>query len=98
MDFTFHMPVDVRSGEGCVRTAGPLLRGLGRRCLIITGGHGAKESGALDDLLAVLKDSRIDATIFPASAKTRWFPSASRRPGPRRSAGPISSSGWAAAR
>lgn len=65
MDFTFHMPVDVRSGEGCVRTAGPLLRGLGRRCLIVTGGHGAKESGALDDLLAVLKDSRIDATIFP---------------------------------
>lgn len=55
MDFTFYMPVRVLSGPGCVRAGGELLRGLGRRCLVMTGGRGAKESGALDDMLDTLK-------------------------------------------
>ena len=50
MDFTFHMPVQVFSGEGCVKREGARLRGLGRRCLIITGARAAQESGALEDM------------------------------------------------
>ena len=65
MDFTFYMPVRVLSGPGCVRAGGELLRGLGRRCLVMTGGRGAKESGALDDMLDTLKQAGVDATIFP---------------------------------
>lgn len=46
MDFNFHMPVHVVSGEGAVARNSTLLRTLGRRCLIITGGSSAKRSGA----------------------------------------------------
>ena len=50
MDFNFHMPVHVVSGEGAVARNSTLLRTLGRRCLIITGGSSAKRSGALADV------------------------------------------------
>ena len=54
MDFNFHMPVHVVSGEGAVARNSTLLRALGRRCLIITGGSSAKLSGALADVTAAL--------------------------------------------
>lgn len=65
MDFTFHMPVQVFSGEGCVKREGARLRGLGRRCLIITGARAAQESGALEDMLNTLEAAGVDATVFP---------------------------------
>lgn len=65
MDFNWYMPVQVISGRGCVRTGGHLLRNLGRRCLILTGAHGAKESGALDDMLETLREAGVEATVFP---------------------------------
>lgn len=65
MDFNLHMPVEVISGEGCVRAGGKRLRALGRRCLVVTGGSGARESGALDDMLAALKGAGVEATVFP---------------------------------
>ena len=65
MDFTFHMPVQVFSGEGCLKAAGERLRALGRRCVVLTGAHAAKASGALDDLLEVLRAAGVDATVFP---------------------------------
>ena len=45
MDFTFHMPVRIISGEGCIRQSGRLLREFGKRCLIMTGMSSAKASG-----------------------------------------------------
>lgn len=65
MDFNFHMPVRVVSGEGCLRGAGGALREMGRRCLVLTGGHSAQESGALGDLLDTLRGAGVEATVFP---------------------------------
>jgi alcohol dehydrogenase class IV len=65
MDFTFHMPVRIISGEGCVINNGALLRHFGKRCLIMTGRSAAKTSGALDDMLQTLADAGIEATIYP---------------------------------
>ncbi len=65
MDFTFHMPVKIISGEGCVLKNGNLLREFGRRCLIMTGRNAAKLSGALDDVLKVFGETGIEATVFP---------------------------------
>lgn len=65
MDFTFHMPVQVFSGEGCVKKEGERLRALGRRCLIVTGAHAAKASGALDEVLEALSAAGVEATVFP---------------------------------
>jgi alcohol dehydrogenase class IV len=65
MDFTFHMPVRIISGEGCIRQSGRLLREFGKRCLIMTGMSSAKASGALDDVLETLEEAGVDATVFP---------------------------------
>lgn len=54
MDFNFHMPVHVIGGEGAVARGSTLLRTLGKRCLIVTGGSSAKRSGALADVTAAL--------------------------------------------
>lgn len=68
MDFHMHMPVEVISGERCLTQAGDRLREWGKRCLIVTGGHSAQASGALDDALKMLKGAGIEATVFPVSA------------------------------
>lgn len=65
MDFNFYMPVRVVSGEGCLRGAGGPLREMGRRCLVVTGGHSAQMSGALGDLLDTLREAGVEATVFP---------------------------------
>lgn len=65
MDFTFFMPVRLLSGEGCLEQNGVLLREMGRRCLIVTGGSGAERSGALVDALRVLEAQGIEATVYP---------------------------------
>lgn len=66
MDFHFFMPVQVFGGEGCVHRQGARLRELGKRCLIITGGTSAQASGALTDMLEVLQQNGVDATVFPS--------------------------------
>ncbi len=65
MDFTFHMPVQVISGPGCLSGGGKRLRQWGRRCLVVTGEHSARVSGALGDALAMLEGAGIEATVFP---------------------------------
>ena len=66
MDFNFHMPVHVVSGEGAVARNSTLLRALGRRCLIITGGSSAKLSGALADVTAALDLWEIGWSVYDA--------------------------------
>lgn len=65
MDFTFHMPVQVVSGPGCLSRGGERLRAWGRRCLVVTGQQSARTSGALGDALAMLEGAGIEATVFP---------------------------------
>lgn len=64
MDFDFYMPTKVISGVNCVSEKGDVLSSLGKRCLIVTGAHGAKESGALDDVLALCKRLRIEQAVY----------------------------------
>lgn len=59
-----YMPTRVIYGEGAVEEGGPMLAGLGKRCLIVTGGHSAEKSGALSDAIAVLKKQDIAYTVF----------------------------------
>lgn len=65
MDFNFYMPVQVFTGEGCVKQQMARMSRYGRRCLILTGTHSATASGALDDVMETLTAAGVDATIFP---------------------------------
>lgn len=64
MDFNFHMPVQIISGAGAIRTHAGALRELGGRCVIVTGGTSAQKSGALDDVTAALQGAGIGYRIF----------------------------------
>ncbi|WP_343252766.1 iron-containing alcohol dehydrogenase [Ligaoa zhengdingensis] len=64
MDFNFFLPTRVISGAGCVRKGGAVFSALGRRCLIITGRHSAKLSGALDDCTAALTEQGVTYEVF----------------------------------
>ena len=64
MDFQFHMPVRVISGADAVRKHAEVLRGMGRRCVIVTGNSSAKRSGALEDVCAALDHGEVEYRIF----------------------------------
>lgn len=64
MDFNFHMPVQVISGEHAVRDHAAVLHPLGKRCVIVTGGNSAQKSGALDDVIAALEQEGISHQVF----------------------------------
>ena len=63
MKFDFCMPVKIFSGEECVQKNAEILR-VGKKCLIVTGKHSAKKSGALDDIINALESLQIEYTIF----------------------------------
>ena len=65
LDFNFFMPVRVFSGEGCVIQHAAVLRRLGRRCLIITGGSSAVKCGALNDAMEAVGRHGIETSVFP---------------------------------
>lgn len=64
MNFNTYMPVEVISGRDCLIKNSSLLKALGKRCLIVTGGTSAKKSGALDDMTSALKKEGIEYDIF----------------------------------
>ena len=51
-------------GKGVVKQNGERFAALGKRCLIVTGKHGAKACGALDDLTQTLDGVGITYEIF----------------------------------
>lgn len=63
MTFDINIPARIISGRGCV-AAHPDKIALGRRALIVCGPHGAKSSGALGDVTAVLERSGAEYLIF----------------------------------
>ena len=65
MDLNFYMPVRVFSGTGCLSAQFDKVAALGRRCLIVTGQHGARESGALDAALQLCRQYKVEATVYP---------------------------------
>lgn len=64
MDFNLSIPVKVISGENCVKENAALFAPFGKRCLIVTGKHSAKMSGALDDVTQALNKNEIQYEIF----------------------------------
>lgn len=64
MQFKFHMPVRAHFEEGCIRKYGSEMAAFGKKAIIVTGGRSAKASGALDDILEVLKGLGIGYYIF----------------------------------
>lgn len=63
MIFDFNVPTRICSGVRCVKANKEKLK-LGKSCLIVTGKHGAKASGALDDILPILDEYKISYRIF----------------------------------
>ena len=49
----FYMPTRLFTGENCLFRNSGMFASYGSRCLIVTGKHAAKQSGALDDVMKV---------------------------------------------
>ena len=63
MEFSYHMPVRVIAGDGCVTKNATLFAHMGMRALIVTGKSSAK-NGALDDVTGVLRANGQAYEIF----------------------------------
>ena len=60
----FYMPVKVIEEPECIRSHGRELASYGKKALLITGRHSAKACGALDDVLAALRENGREACCF----------------------------------
>lgn len=63
MNFSMYMPVDIRSGEDCVKKNASCFA-LGKHALLVTGRHAAKACGAQDEVTAVLDSLGIAYTVY----------------------------------
>lgn len=64
MAYDFFMPAKVVGGEKVVVKQIALLKSFGNRCLIVTGGSGAKRSGALEELTAALAENGVEYRVY----------------------------------
>ncbi len=64
MQFTYEMPSRLISGRNCVREKAGEMKSFGKKAIIVTGRHSAKENGALEDLLFALKKNEQDYVIY----------------------------------
>ena len=60
------MPVRLYAGEGCVKKHGAEFGKFGKRCILVTGKHAARESGALANVLSVLAAEGISYVLYDA--------------------------------
>lgn len=60
----YYLPTRLRCGEEILAREGHLLRGLGSRCLVVTGGRSARACGALGDALAALEAAGIAWKLY----------------------------------
>lgn len=63
-DFNFSLPTSFYFGCGCLGKNGNVVSGLGRRAFLVTGGTGAKTSGALDDMTSLLSSLGVEWVLF----------------------------------
>ena len=65
MDFSYHMPADLRFGRGLADKIGDICKEIsGENVLVVTGTGSTKRSGLLDRVLASLKAAGLDAAVF----------------------------------
>lgn len=64
MNLNSYMPVKLVTGAGCVRASAKELAKLGKVCLIVTGKHAAKASGALQDVTDTLDSNGQSWLLF----------------------------------
>ena len=60
----FYLPTEIVSERNCLAVHGEKIKEYGKTCLIVTGRHSAKITGALDDLLSVLNKEGIKYIIY----------------------------------
>ena len=60
----FFMPTRLYTGSDCITQHAEALRDLGTSCVLITGKHAAKASGALDDVEAALSANGISSFVW----------------------------------
>ena len=60
----FYMPVRLLTGENSIAANSRLFAAFGTRCLIVSGKHAAKESGALEDIMHVLQENGITPSFY----------------------------------
>lgn len=65
MDFSYHMPADLRFGRGLADRIGDICKEIsGENVLVVTGTGSTKRSGLLDRVLASLKAAGLGAAVF----------------------------------
>lgn len=63
-NMNLYMPTRLFTGKGCLKKYGSQMKKYGVSCLILTGKHGAKACGALQDVIQVLEEQGIVWDIF----------------------------------
>ncbi|MCR5041125.1 MAG: iron-containing alcohol dehydrogenase [Clostridia bacterium] len=63
MNYDYYLPTKVISGRGAVKDNYALFKNYGRKCLIVTGAHGA-ESQAFSDVKAALVQNKIEFEVY----------------------------------
>lgn len=65
MDFSYHMPADLRFGRGLADKIGDICKEIGgEKVLVVTGTGSTKRSGLLDRVLDSLKVAGLGAAVF----------------------------------
>ncbi len=62
--FTYFLPTKIVFGQGKINDLGDLVKGIGKRALIVTGGKSAKSTGLLDKVVKQLDEAKIGHVHF----------------------------------
>lgn len=62
--FTYFLPTKIVFGSGKINDLGDLVKGIGKKALIVTGGKSAKSTGLLDKVIKQLDKAGIDHLHF----------------------------------
>jgi len=61
---TFYLPTKIIFGSGSVAKLGTEVRRLGRRAMLVTGSHSARQTGLLDKVTRDLENNGLEVCIF----------------------------------
>ena len=64
MDYKYHMPTKVFSGQDCIVANSDVFKTLGKKAMLVTGRASAKKNGSQDDVIKALQEQGIEYIIF----------------------------------